>query len=332
MKVLMLAGSLDSYRDGPDGFIIDWVKVLAAKVDQLTVLTYHYNPQEKLPANTKVYVITGHNLLTRNFNLFSKTLQLAKNSDVIFAHILEIFGIAAGIIGKITGKKSFFWYAQGYDLSNNFGAKIAFFFVDKIFTSTPQVISHYVKIGGPWVRKKVAAMGHGLFLPHYELGFRISWPKNNSKPVKILYAGRVSPIKGVSVLEEAVKILISKKQNVDLEIIKSFPYSQNAKVLKSTNIFVMPTLSRVPDKIFMEALICGVVAIGSDVAYSFMKDKFPQLIFKTGDSQDLAKKISWIINNYPDARQITIKAQNYVKENFDLDKLMDKIAYAFAKR
>lgn len=167
MKVLMLAQSIDTTR-GPDGFIADWVRVLATKVDELTVLTYHYNPQEKLPPNTRVFLISGNNFLTRNFDLFLKTFQLAKNSDVIFLHILEIFGIVGGIVGKITGKKSFLWYCQGYNLSKHNTAKLAMFLVNKIFTSTDKIKKRYINEIGEWINRKIIVVGHGIYLPRYD--------------------------------------------------------------------------------------------------------------------------------------------------------------------
>ena len=163
----MLASSVDTTR-GPDGFIADWVRVLGQKVDRLTVLTYNYNPQEKLPANTRVIKINGNNFLTRNINLALKVFEYSKENDVFFAHILEVFGIIAGIIGKINKKKAFFWYCQGYDLSKHWLAKLALFSVDKILTSTQEIKERYCREVGQWVRNKIIIVGHGIYLPHYD--------------------------------------------------------------------------------------------------------------------------------------------------------------------
>lgn len=168
MKVLMLVQSVDSYCSGSVGFIVDWVRVLATKVEKLTVLTYRYNPREKLPVNTKVVVINGNNFLTRNADLIFKVFKYSKENDVIFAHILEVFGIIAGIIGKITGRKSFLWYCQGYDLSRHWMAKIALLSVDKIVTSTNEIKNRYIKEVGESIKNKIIVVGHGIYLPHYD--------------------------------------------------------------------------------------------------------------------------------------------------------------------
>lgn len=169
MKVLMLVSSLDSHRKGAtDGFIVDWVRALGQKVGTLTVLTYNFNPKEKLPANTKVIKIIGNNFLTRNIDLILKVFKYSKENDVIFAHILEVFGIIAGVIGKINRKKSFLWYCQGYDLSKHWLAKTALLSVDKILTSTNEIKERYIKEAGNQLKNKIEVIGHGIYLPHYD--------------------------------------------------------------------------------------------------------------------------------------------------------------------
>ncbi len=169
MNILILVSSLDSYKKGAtDGFIVDWVRVLAKKVDKLTVLTYKHNPGEKFSVNTKVILIKDNNFIIRNLNLFAKTLKYAKENDVIFAHILEVFGIVGGLVGKIIGKKSYLWYCQGYDLSRHYLAKVALFMVDKVFTSTEKIKERYSQEIGEWVKKKIIVVGHGIYLPHYD--------------------------------------------------------------------------------------------------------------------------------------------------------------------
>jgi len=168
MRVLMLVSSLDSYKRGStDGFIVDWVRVLAKKVTSLTVLTYRLSSKENFPQNTNIVLIEGSNFLTRNISLFINTFKYAKRNDVIFAHILEVFGIAAGVVGKMTSKKSFLWYCQGYDLSKHIIAKIALVLVDKILTSTDEIKTRYIREVGKHISNKIEVVGHGINLTHY---------------------------------------------------------------------------------------------------------------------------------------------------------------------
>jgi len=164
----MLVSSLDSYAKGrTDGFIVDWVRVLAKKVDKLTVLTYKHNPKDGFASNTKVVIIGGANFITRTINLVIKTVRFGKQNDVLFAHILEMFGIVGGLVGKLIGKRSYIWYCQGYNLSKHFMAQLALSLVDRIFTSTDSIKDRYIAEVGGHLKDKIVVVGHGIYLPHY---------------------------------------------------------------------------------------------------------------------------------------------------------------------
>lgn len=326
--VLFFAQSVDSRR-GPDGFIVDWVRELAKRTEKLVVLTYYHNPNDKLPVNTKVVVIGGNNFLSRNLNLFCKSIYLVitMNVDVVFAHILEVFGICGGVIGRVFRRKCYFWYCQPYDLTNNYLARLAFLFVDKILTCASQTKERYIFQTG--IRaEKITVVGHGINIKHYTAGKNIAWPKDNQS-IKVLYLGRGSPIKDLPTLDRAVEIL--KDRGLKIKYFKigtgkeSVSYAKNSYVYKSANIFVNPSRAKALDKTLLEALASGVIAIGSDEAYPVFKNKFPNLVFMAGDSVDLANKISRLIE-CPEERLFTLRsARAYVVRNYNLKKLFDKI-------
>lgn len=333
LNVLMLVSTVDTNRLGADGFIADWIRVLSKRVNRLVVLAYNYSGQEKLPSNTTVQIISGNNFLTRNFDLLRKIFLLTgkEKINVILPHILEIFAVIGGVCGRLLNVKTYFWYCQGYNLSKHLAAKAAFWATQYVLTCSLETKKRYVREIGRWVGDKIIPVGHGIYLPHYLSGSKVFWPESNSQPIKILYAGRVTPIKDVPTLQRAVELLKSRKINVSLEINGSYSYSVNQKVFKMANILVVPTLSRSLDKVFLEGLVCDVVTIGTDVGYPFMKDKFPQLIYRAGDEKDLAKKIDWVIANPTLAKTIVRDAKKYVCETFDLEKFMDRIVKEFIK-
>ena len=142
--------------------------------------------------------------------------------------------------------------------------------------------------------------------------------------IKILYAGRVSPIKDISTLQKAAVILKAK-----LTINSNYAYRDIAKLFKSFDVIVVPTLSKALDKVFLEGLACGVPTIGSDIGYPFMVELFPKLVFKATDVNDLIEKIRWHINNKNRSKIVIAKAKRYIEENFNLEKLMTKIVESF---
>lgn len=142
--------------------------------------------------------------------------------------------------------------------------------------------------------------------------------------IKILYPGRIAPIKDIPTLEKAAKIVGAK-----LIINNTYSYNDIPKLFKTADIIVVPTFSKALDKVFLEGLACGITTIGTNIGYPFMIKKSPQLIFKAGNPEDLAQKIKWLIDNPKEARKITSKAREFVYKNFDLEKLMDKIVDMF---
>ncbi len=365
MNVLMLVQRVDSHA--PNGFIVKWIKTLANRVDSLVVLTYFYSDSEDFPPNVKLVKISGNNFINRNIDLFLKTLEIIKKEDIdiVFGHILEVFGVVAGLCSRILGKKSFLWYCQGYDLSKNYLAKLSLLLPHKILTCGQRVKDQYIRQVGGWMKNKTVPVGHGIDLAHYSQGQK---PKTLAKDQKVtvVYAGRIAPIKDIGTLIEAVRIMHSNGYNIELNIHggwgiidsqkmqyrdiilkkvaevnkseqfvnfpegKSHGYADNYKIIKSGNIFIMPTLSTSLDIVYIEAIACGVLAVGSDVGYPFMVQKFPQLVFKAQDPYDLAKKIRWLIDNPKKAHIIIQNAKAYVEKQFDINKLMDKVAYEFS--
>lgn len=357
MNVLMLTQSIDSYRPGPDGFIVDWVRALAKRADRLVVLAYHYNPKEKLPSNTLVIKITGKNVLSRNFDLLKKIIIVGQKEsiDVIFAHILEIFGIAAAVGGKVIGAKSFLWYCQIYNLRQNTLAKLALSLVDRVFTCSKEFKNQYVSQVGKTIRKKIIVVGHGIDTARFITKTKISFP-GVGQPVKIAYAGRLSPVKDIFTMLTAVEKLRKADSKVTFHLYgswgivdrqgkkfqaalsarikrinlagklvyfprpKAYSYCKSPQVFKSADIFIMPGL-----KTLAEILSCGVTTVYPKSYTKFLKRDFPQLTYKFGDAEDLAKKLSWLIENPKEAMKVTRLASTSIKEVFSLDTLMKKI-------
>jgi glycosyltransferase involved in cell wall biosynthesis len=361
MKLLFITQSVALNRPGPEAFVYDWIMELSRHFEFIEVLTYYYDPLSKLPGNVRVQVISDGNRFSRTVSLFFKALAALKDCDAVFAHILEIFGIAAGVAGLMLRKKSFFWYCQGYDLSKNFLAKLAFAAVGVIFTCSEEVKNRYCRETGLAIKDKIKVVGHGINLSRYHLGQKLLWP-GSGQPYRILYAGRISPIKDLTTLIKAMILLnnkgrkylldikggwglidarlaVYKKEierlmqiaNKDYKMItfgrsQPFPYPKVSRIFKNCHIFVVPSLSRAMDKLFLESLACKIPTIGTEIAYPFMKKIVPEFLYHEKDEVDLARKISWVTKNRKSALRLTRKASDYVRENYDLKKLIAAIS------
>ncbi len=128
---------------------------------------------------------------------------------------------------------------------------------------------------------------------------------------------------------ELIKTNISEI-NKDKKIIifsrpEPYSYHDNYTIFKSANIFLMPSLSRAPDKTYLEALCCGVTAIGTNVAYPFIEKKLPRLIYNARDTISLIDRITWAIDNQSKVKILTDQAQRFVVREFSLVNLMKRI-------
>lgn len=356
----MLTQAVDS-RLGPEGFIVDWVRALAAKVERLVVLTYNYSSEERLPGNVRVVIIEGNGRLGRMMSLFRQTAALcvSENIDVIFGHMIEVFGIAAAIVGKILRKKSVFWYCQGYDLRKNYLAKLALFLPEKIITCSLDLIDKYAREVGRWVYPKTTDVGIGINVEKYSVGRR-AVNFNNKKTINLAYTGRIAPIKDILMMLEAVENLLREgvkvyfrmvgdwglpsletekfKQEVRsrvsrmnrkgrvviIEKPKPYAYRDSQRVYRNDDLYICPGL-----KTFLEVISAGRPAISISVANTDMQKYFPRLIYQTGNSQDLTDKLRHLIQHPKATDRMMTMAREHVRKVYDLPVLMERVVKVF---
>ncbi|EJT6472863.1 glycosyltransferase, partial [Clostridium perfringens] len=98
------------------------------------------------------------------------------------------------------------------------------------------------------------------------------------------------------------------------------------KFLEKTSIFVLPSINEGFGIVNLEAALHKLPIIASDLPgiKSFIKENFTGLLFKCGDSNDLSKKIKYIINNESKANELGENAYKELLENYNLEKNSDK--------
>jgi len=205
--------------------------------------------------------------------------------------------------------------------------------------------------------KKKRVLQHGIDTEKFQPGNFATLNLN-----KILFLGRISPVKGLEFLLEAFDILSCKHQDLVLDIVgqpgpSDGDYFKNIKKLieqkklgsrinflgrapnfktpqiyRDHGIFVNLTASGSFDKATLEAMSCGLIIFVSNLAYKEIlpPDLQDLLVFKEKNSQDLADKISKIFS-LPPAELAAIKKRlrQIVINNHNLDRLIDKLAASF---
>jgi len=172
---------------------------------------------------------------------------------------------------------------------------------------------------------------------------------NNEDENRILFLGRVSPIKDIETLIRAIPLLVDKdvkveivgpaeeeylarlkilidKLNLNDRVIFSSPiYDINEKIRKidSCRVFVLPSKREGMPQSLIEALSRGKIAVASDNlgAKDLITDGKNGFLFQIGNERDLANKIQLALNP---GNKMKIEAKKRV-EQFRWDKIIKKI-------
>ena len=172
--------------------------------------------------------------------------------------------------------------------------------------------------------------------------------KTINQKLKIISAGRLIPEKGFDIFIEAIsklkkntidngEFLIAGKGNYESEL-KKLAAKLNVNInfieeikdlntqLKLTNIFVTATQSEgFPMTIIEAALNKNLILSSNFLGFdSILKDKVNALIFNVNDSNDLANKLEFAIENFKNMNEIIERSYQDARDEFSLDKMINE--------
>jgi len=204
MKLLILTQTVD--ENNPIlGFFIDWVKEFSKHCESIIIICL-YEGKYNLPANVKVFSLgkeSGISRIKYLFRFYKYIWQERKNYDFVFVHMNQVYVILGGLLWRLWRKKIGLWYVHR---QVNQQLIIAEKIVDSIFTTSEE--SFGVK------SKKVKILGHGINVNK----FSPAEIKNVSELYNIIYVGRITEIKNLLLLVEAINVLVNRKLFKDLRI------------------------------------------------------------------------------------------------------------------
>lgn len=353
MKLLFITQKVDK-DDDVLGTYHSWIAGLATKVEAVKVICL-YRGAAELPSNVEVFSLgkesAGADLrgLTRTkyiLRFYTYLWRLRKDYDVVFVHMNPEYVILGCIFWKLWGKKIILWYNHPL---GNLKARIAIWLSGMVLHTSPEAfVARYKK-----ARRMPIGVDTDFFRRRPEI------PKNKNS---ILYIGRLSPIKNLDILIDALMLLDGKgvdfmltvagdpskaseqdyakrikKQAAPLvdkgkvKFIGSVANSKTPELYNAHAICVNLTFSGSFDKTIIEAMACEVPVLASNraVAELFDTDLQHRFMFQEKNSDDLAVKLGDLLKltNF-ELVGIGAKMRQLAIENHDLKKLIDKLVFA----
>jgi glycosyltransferase involved in cell wall biosynthesis len=341
MKLLIITQTVDD-RSDVLGFFTHWIKEFSKKVDSVTVIALSVG-DFSFPDNVRVMSLgkeSGTSRLKYLFRFLNYVIRERNNYEKVFVHMNQEYVLIGSLFWKMFGKQIFFWrnHAKGSFLTD-----IAVMFSKVVFVTSPDA---YVKKFQKTIVMPVG-VNVDLFKPLQ------TSPEGNT----FLMFGRISPVKRVDFLVEALKLLKDRDINLKIDIVGNVsskdadyfkkikdkvslyelgdvrflpgvPYSEASKCYQQYRFFINLTPSGSLDKTIFEALSSGLITL---VSNSFFKDKLPKewVIEDSASINDLAEalfRVSKITSIEYQSVKPTIS--NLVQEH-SLSNLVDRLVKIF---
>ena len=345
MKLLVLTQKVDM-NDDVLGFFHDWLKELSRHFSHIIVICLEQGVYD-LPENMTVLSLgkeKSRNRIKYIYNFYRHIWNKRRDYDGVFVHMNAEYAALGGVFWRLSGKPAYLWYNHR---KGGYWAEIARRLVNKIFCTSPY--SYFAS------DRKSQLMPAGIntdrFIPAAETV--------SAKENKLLFLGRISPVKNVAALIETMKIISEENIDVSLDIVGNpadthdeeylaslkaqaaglidsgkvkflhgVPNREAVKEYQSRRFFINLTNSGSLDKTILEAMACGCLPLVSNLSF---KGILPMgLIFVENDSVDLAAKINNALKlSLAEKESLAREFRLYVENNHSLASLAKKIRAEF---
>lgn len=332
MKLLIITQKVDQ-NDDVLGFFHGWIAAFAKHTEQATVIALGVG-KYALPSNVRVRSLgkeRGVSRLGYLLNFYRLIWCERKNYDVVFVHMNQEYVLLGWPVWKILGKRITMWrnHPAGTLLT-----RVAMFFSNKLFCTSQYSFTAR--------SKKAVLMPAGVDTELFQRNDHI--PR---MPRSILFLGRISPIKNVDVLIDALRevdqqgydftaTVVGKALPKDeayetkvkdiaqplldkgkVKFVGSIANNKTPEVYNAHELFVNLTDSGSFDKTILEAMACECVALVSNRSFEGMIPR--QFIFTEKDPHDLARKITSVLSlSHEEKTTATHDLRNFVYERHSL--------------
>ena len=282
--------------------------------------------------------------------------------NIVVAHYAKKYGVpyvlqARGSLPRIMAWQRLKWVYDvlfGYRLLRD---------ASKVIALTQTEAWQYRAMGVP--EEKIAIIPNGIDLLDYadlppKGSFRKKFSVDDDKKI-ILYLGRIHKIKGLDILVRAYAYIVNKLgvddgllviAGVDdgyldeLErLLSQLRMANNVlftgplygkdklEAYVDADVFVLPSRYETFPNVVLEAYACSKPVIASNV--ESISDIVIQgkngLLFRSGDVQELAETISYVLTHSEEAQDMGRRARKVVEEKFSIDKVVDSLEALYEK-
>lgn len=352
MNILVFNLKLDA-DDGVLGFTTDWVNALAKRCDQLVVITMYLGTLRVAP-NVTVFSVGLERSYSRArrlvtfYALLSKVLRTYR-FDACFAHMNHAFALLGAPLLKAHGVPILLWYAhKSVTPTLRMTEKV----VDAVVTSSAS--------GFQLPSRKLTIVGQGIDTDRFSPAAQ---PPIGSKPLRLLSLGRISRVKRLEIILEALANLkaadaprfecavVGNPLNADghkylgelqrqaialrldgqVHFVPGVPFHQAQNFFRDADIFLNPGDTDSVDKTCLEAMSCGIPIITSNIAFKEIlpADMHATCIVPKDDPGAFAAAVAKIAG-WPaeERRALGLRGRRIVVEKHSIDSLADKLIAA----
>ena len=327
MKLLICTQAVDK-NDPILGFFHRWIEEFAKHFEEVQVICLREGVHT-LPKNVHIYSLGKENGESRikYISRFYGYLRMLRGSYTrVFVHMNPHYILLGGLYWTLTHTPIFFWRNHA---RMNLMTRIAAPFTKKIFYTSPfACTSRYAHA----VQMPVG-IDHTLFVPKERL---------RSEKIKLLFLGRISPVKKIEVCIDAGAVLSSAYEihiygdapKKDAQYYKmliqraggniffhpAVTNSETPEIYSAHDVYINLTPEGSMDKTVLEAVCCGVPVIVANTSFASVLP--PSAFLSTTTPETLAQKITALTQLSQSERiEMTEHARKIVVQEHSLERL-----------
>ncbi len=332
------------------GFVLDWIRALAARLERLEVIALEVRDLAgaNLPPNVRVHSLGKEKGYSRPWLFLNSQRALVKaldRADFLLCHMMPVYALVSTPLCRFKKKPLILWYThQNLDLKLRLAVRAA----DRVVTAAPEAM----RVKTP--KKRV--IGHGIDTQRFKPGPL----REEDGALRVVSVGRLSPVKRLEFLVEAASYLRDQGeldrfrftlvgqpsdraqaeyvQGIRARIEKTglsrvfdfmgtVPFARVVGCYQEADLFVSMQEQRGLDKAVLEAMACGLPAVTANRSFDPLLGELAQrLIYPAREAEALGRMLTDLAGLTPAARrELGLELRKRVVAAHGLGGLMDRI-------